>query len=721
MRRALIWIVLMLCAAVGLFTEANLRDQALAEKERGIWAKHGAEAAAAAHALDEALQQRTQGAQAAAAAVQAVLVGAPVEETAARIDRALTEVSALRRQEVGVYLMPAWRGRYARAFGPSDEGASLRWDRAAAYTAPENSSWHEALVMGEGWTTVLDPEDGQLYAQVSVPLFDPTWAEGTAAVGLAFVRHPRAEVEATVAGLGLTKTGYGFVVTRSGGLIGHPYVDASRGVYTTTTLAAQLHDPALRVVGQRALLGQHGGVSDRDLGPESAARGKAIRRWSYQPIPSAGWSLVTVIPEAEAHEPDVTQLQQKALVQLGVIVDAYLMVGVVAAILVADPRRRRWIHAIAISLSLAAGIQRLWVVGMEMDDKLDEQNQLLDPSGVERYLSHQEDLLYGEEGDRERTLLRIPAGVHLQSMEFDSANNIVLTGVAWIRYHDAVAGLTRPGLYFPEAVEQEIEALYERPILEQGVKVGTTLGYRFHLLVRERFTFDRYPFDTKDVWLRMLPVDFDGDAVLVPDLEAYPLINPTALPGLEADIVLAGWDTLQSYFRYRTNSYSTNFGIRDYVGRTGFPELYYTVDLRRDFMNAFVSDIIPLLVVACLLFGVLATATTQSDRVESLGFNFTGTLAAASGLVFVVLLSHIQLRSSLAGQRFTYLEWYYVVMYLTILAVSLNAWLVARPQPPALVARDDNELARLLFWPLLMGTLFVVTFAYFFFPREAGH
>jgi hypothetical protein len=41
-----------------------------------------------------------------------------------------------------------------------------------------------------------------------------------------------------VAGLGLTKTGYGFVVTRSGGLIGHPYVDASRGIYTTTTLAA---------------------------------------------------------------------------------------------------------------------------------------------------------------------------------------------------------------------------------------------------------------------------------------------------------------------------------------------------------------------------------------------------------------------------------------------------------------------------------------------------
>ncbi len=718
MRRALIWIVLMLFTAVGLFTLAHQRAEAVADLERGIWADHAAEAAEAAHALDEALQQRTQGVQAAAAAVQAALIGAPAEETSARIDRALAEVAAQRRQEVGVYLMPAWRGRYARAFGPTDGGASLRWDRAATYTAPENSSWHEALVMGEGWTTVLDPEDGHLYAQVSVPLFDPSWAEGTAVVGIAFVRHPRAEVEAAVAGLGLTKTGYGFVVTRSGGLIGHPYVDASRGIYTTTTLAAQLHDPALRLVGQRALLGQRGEVSDRDLDPVSARRGNAIRRWSYQPIPSASWSLVTVIPESEAHQPDVTQLQHVANVQLGVILNFYLLVGAVAAIGVADPSRRRWIHAIALSLSLAAGIQRLWAVGMEMDDKLDEQNQLLDPSGVEHFLSGQEDLLYGQEGDRERKLLRIPAGVHLQSMEFDSANNITLTGVAWIRYYDAVAGQTRPGLYFPEAVEQEIEELYERPIIEQGVKVGTTLGYRFHLLVRERFTFDRYPFDTKDVWLRMLPVDFDGDAVLVPDLEAYPVINPSQLPGLESDIVLAGWDTLQSYFRYRQNSYSTNFGIREYVGRTGFPELYYTVDLRRDFGNAFVSDIIPLLVVACLLFGVLATATTQSDRVEALGFNFTGTLAAASGLVFVVLLSHIQLRSSLAGQRFTYLEWYYVVMYITILAVSLNAWMVARPQPPAVVARDDNELSRLLFWPLLMGFLFAVTFAYFY-PRDA--
>jgi hypothetical protein len=50
--------------------------------------------------------------------------------------------------------------------------------------------------------------------------------------------------------------------------------------------------------------------------------------------------------------------------------------------------------------------------------------------------------------------------------------------------------------------------------------------------------------------------------------------------------------------------------------------------------------------------------------------------------------------------------------------VSLNAWMVARPQPPAVVARDDNELSRLLFWPLLMGFLFAVTFAYFY-PRDA--
>jgi hypothetical protein len=57
-------------------------------------------------------------------------------------------------------------------------------------------------------------------------------------------------------------------------------------------------------------------------------------------------------------------------------------------------------------------------------------------------------------------------------------------------------------------------------------------------------------------------------------------------------------------------------------------------------------------------------------------------------------------------------------MYITILAVSLNAWMVARPQPPAVVARDDNELSRLLFWPLLMGFLFAVTFAYFY-PRDA--
>ena len=235
--------------------------------------------------------------------------------------------------------------------------------------------------------------------------------------------------------------------------------------------------------------------------------------------------------------------------------------------------------------------------------------------------------------------------------------------------------------------------------------------------MRENFNFDRYPFDMKDVWLRMLPENFDGDAVLVPDLQAYPVINPKSLPGVERDIVLAGWEPIQSYFRFRENSYSTNFGVRDYIGRAGFPELYFTVDLRRDFVNAFVSDIIPLLVVACLLYGVLLTGTSDAERMGVLGFSFTNALAACSGLVFVVLLAHIQLRSTLPGQHYTYLEWYYFAMYVAIIGVALNAWMVVHPRPPRLIAHRDNELAKLLFWPVLTGFLFLTTWVYFF-PTE---
>ncbi len=207
--------------------------------------------------------------------------------------------------------------------------------------------------------------------------------------------------------------------------------------------------------------------------------------------------------------------------------------------------------------------------------------------------------------------------------------------------------------------------------------------------------------------------EFDANVVLVPDLDAYPEIAPDLLPGLDKGFILAGWEPLRTYFQYREGTYSTNFGNRDYVGATDFPELSFTLDVQRDFLNTFISDLIPLAVVTFLLFGVVRTISPDPARYDRTGFSFTNVLGACSGLVFVVLLGHIQLRNALAGQQITYLEWYYFVIYISLILACLDAWLVISEAPPRAIAWADNLLCRLLFFPWITTALCLATASYF--------
>jgi hypothetical protein len=707
MGRALAWFALLVPLVFALWWSERAFDANRAAHEATVWESFDSQTSRAAQTLEEELRARSDAAEQAAATVLRELEANPSARAADVLDAALRDASRSSGEQVGAWLVPDWRGRYGRRPSPAPEdGVAVQDDD---YTRATHDPWHRALVEGRGWLTYTDPTDHAIYAQYAVPLTAPLDGGGERTVGVVFTRYPRAEIEALLGELGLSRAGYAFLITDGGSLIGHPLVDASAGLYTAAMLAERLHDNTLREVGRIAPRGETGVMHDSSDGE---ADKRATRRWRYTPIPSTGWSLVTVIPESEALQPGTTQLQHTLHVRLGWLLAALVVLVAVSSLTLREDVHRWRAYVVGLSLLFGGGIWALWQVGMEGDDLGDGQAFLLDSAGVERYLAVQEGRLYGEDA-ADRELTRVPAGVHIQSLEFQSANNIAVTGVAWIRLDSALPDPTNQGIYFPEAVDQQIDELYRRDIVEHGEVVGRTIGYRFQLVVRETFNFDRYPFDKKDVWLLMLPESFDADVVLVPDLDAYPVMNPLEFPGVENGIVLAGWSKIRSYFRYRENSYSADFGMRDYVGRTGFPELYFTVDLRRDFVNALVSDIIPLLV-ACLLFGVLLTSSPNAQRVEKLGFNFTNTLAACSGLVFVVLLAHIQLRSTLPGQQVTYLEWYYFAMYIAVIGVAINAWQLVRPKPPWFVEYHDNELAHLAFWPLLMLAQFLTTWSYFY-------
>jgi ABC-type Fe3+-siderophore transport system permease subunit len=119
--------------------------------------------------------------------------------------------------------------------------------------------------------------------------------------------------------------------------------------------------------------------------------------------------------------------------------------------------------------------------------------------------------------------------------------------------------------------------------------------------------------------------------------------------------------------------------------------------LRRKPENTVVVNLAPLLVVASLALGAVLTVTRRNELADRFGYNVSGVIGMVSALFFVVLLSHIQPRQDFAGAGVTYLEYFYFMMYLVLMAVATNAFLIStRPHRHAATRElGDNMVFKL--------------------------
>ena len=301
----------------------------------------------------------------------------------------------------------------------------------------------------------------------------------------------------------------------------------------------------------------------------------------------------------------------------------------------------------------------------------------------------------------------VPTSLFIQSMEFVTAYNIKITGYIWQKYpiNSVVSSDDiNYGVVFPEAESISIEKSFEHKDNN-----FLTIGWAFEGVFREKFNYDHYPFDQQLVWIRIWHTDFGRNIVLIPMIESYENINPSALPGLEKEFVINGWSIERTFYDFRTNQYNTNFGIPSQFSKDRRPEIYFNVSLRRNFIDPFISYLFPVLVVLLMLFGVLITTSSNTDKPEQLGFSASSVLSSSSALFFVSLISHVQLRNHVGTSRMVYLEYFFLVSYVMILMVVLNAVLFSLPIKVKVIDYRDNLIPKTLYWPILTGFIFFTT------------
>jgi hypothetical protein len=315
---------------------------------------------------------------------------------------------------------------------------------------------------------------------------------------------------------------------------------------------------------------------------------------------------------------------------------------------------------------------------------------------------------------------KIPTGIFVQSMEFTDASRVYVTGYVWQHFSEALPSVYDPWkidctgkplpFVFPEAVESTTDT--EPQLRYQATtELGHVCGWYFESTLRQKFNYRAYPFDSKTVWLRLWFRKMEKSVVMTPDFDAYDPHSLGNIFGVDEEIVLGSWIPEETYFSYSYSKYTTNFGSQDITLLNENPQLNYNFVIKRKLVDAMVEHLLGIFVVMTLLFATILVVSRHPEKAERHGFNTSSVVGACSALFFVVLISHIQIRSQFGGTDIVYLEIFYYLMYLLLIGTTVNTYLFSE-EPNRLTGflhYRDNIIPKILYWPLILLVSVIAT------------
>jgi hypothetical protein len=115
--------------------------------------------------------------------------------------------------------------------------------------------------------------------------------------------------------------------------------------------------------------------------------------------------------------------------------------------------------------------------------------------------------------------------------------------------------------------------------------------------------------------------------------------------------------------------------------------------------------ILPIFVALFILFISLLAASPDKIMVN---------ISLASGVFVGIILAHSALRRTFLGSGIFYLEYFYIIPYFIIILLLLDFILYSRQDCPKIISYHDNLLAKILFWPVFLLAITIITIWVFF-------
>ncbi|MFY0607795.1 MAG: hypothetical protein JXR10_13845 [Cyclobacteriaceae bacterium] len=566
------------------------------------------------------------------------------------------------------------------------------------FTRPmvEGTAWFEPPYYGEVAQTIM--------AEYSVPIYDGANPADSVVIGLVYLDYSLDDITRAVDQLDLGKSGYGMMFSKTGFLIAHPEAERVLALETISDFAEEWDTDLLPVLFDSLQ------VEGQPYVEAVNSRSGISCRIFLTDIGVSDWRLGAVFIE-DAFKTDSEYVNQVVINLTSAVVLMCLLLFLFFLFKFNFEGRALGKMVPVVSCIFLVAIAIIWYSKIFQPFNIFQQQDsypVAESIGLKKFLDNQDSLrLFYHEPE----ISNIPTGVFLKHIEFDGSHNIQLSGVIWQKYsNELLASGIKPDVFFistaPDAEAQDLTEMYRKQ--ESN---GVIIGWNFRVEVREKMHYGLYPLDRERVTLKLDHPNVSRNIQLVPYLDSYDNVIATDLPGVDQDIILPEWKTEQSYFDFQPHNYNVDFGVMSPADRDYKYNLGFNVILKRKFLWPAMANIIPLTTIVVLLFLALLSTVQASPEINNNRTLFSGfgLLELCAAFLFVAILTHIDLRSNLVVNYIMYMDYFYFHVYFTIIICSLSAVLLNK-------AENVKQMAavRLLYWPLLLGSLFVFTATRFY-------
>jgi hypothetical protein len=495
--------------------------------------------------------------------------------------------------------------------------------------------------------------------------------------------------------LSVGEAGYGFTYDQNGAILSHPNpVYLLQNVFTLRDGKDEAIVSALR---------EH---------PQGVVAYNSTYTYKYswfffRELKSTGWKSVLVFAEDDLL--GASDEGRRKIIRIGIAI-GILLVALLALAQGLDgfSRIELWRMAIVVSLVFVGNIVLMWHLNLTTDfSRLDDDlERIVNETILDKYVAKNDEELHKIVDSR---YSKVPTGVFIESYELSSFE-ASLIGKLWMKYPKDLYTIAPPGFYFPDVSAREARGLVSDQLSEVDYGDHVLVTWRFRVTLEQDFSYRQFPFEENDIRVRILYPDFSKNVLLVPDLDSYDILNPSVRPGLNPDILVPSSETISSFFTLSATDFKSTFGSDRMV--KGHPVLSFNMVAKRNYLNPFIANIIPILIVALIMFIVLYVAS--NDENSRAGLTTMNVIQSSAGFLFILLLAHVNERNRIETPEITYIELFYFSMYLYITMQTVALATMFRGVDWKLFRYEDNLILKLLFWPVLLGIWFAFTLARFY-------